>query len=79
MHFSHAAPRQKVLRLLQNTWVTRNIAVTQSVYRERGRASFALLFSYARNGTGGAGVPVNGITTSESKSFLSKLQKSVDK
>jgi len=34
MHFSHAARRQKILRLLQNTWVTRNIAVTQSVYRE---------------------------------------------
>lgn len=34
MHSSHAARRRKTLRLLQNTWVTRNIAVTQSVYRE---------------------------------------------
>jgi hypothetical protein len=37
MHSSHAARRQKILRLLQNTWVTRNIAVTQSVYRESYR------------------------------------------
>jgi hypothetical protein len=34
MHSSHAARRQEILRLLQNTWVTRNLAVTQSVYRE---------------------------------------------
>ena len=34
MHFGHAARRQKTLRLLQNTWVTGNVAVTQSVYRE---------------------------------------------
>jgi hypothetical protein len=34
MHSSHAARRQKILRLLQNAWVTRNIAVTQSVFRE---------------------------------------------
>ena len=35
MHSSHAARRQKILRLLQNAWVTRNIAVTQSVYWKR--------------------------------------------
>jgi len=34
MHSGHAARKQKILRLLQNTWVTRNVAVTQSVYRE---------------------------------------------
>jgi hypothetical protein len=31
MHSGHAARRQKISRLLQNTWVTRNVAVTQSV------------------------------------------------
>ena len=34
MHSGHAARRQNIFRLLQDTWVTRNIAVTQSVYRK---------------------------------------------
>jgi hypothetical protein len=34
MHSSHAARRQKILRFVQKIWVTRNIAVTQFVYRE---------------------------------------------
>jgi len=36
MPFGHAARRQKILRLLQNTWVTRNIAVTQNIFARAG-------------------------------------------